>query len=126
MSALAKQRIESNHSMPISASRPALSINHQEELTKICAMLTNLAPWSEVHEAPSDDLGLASERPLELIQVVQVVPGHERDEVADGEAPAGRVHAPTLPAGGRQPPQVRERLLAPAAEVAQGLRRVVL
>ncbi len=38
-------------------------------------------------------LGLARERPLELIEVVVVVPGHEAHEVLDGHAAPGGVHA---------------------------------
>src|ERR671934_1010415 len=63
--------------------------------------------------------GLAVQRATELIQLIVVVPGQERDQHVDGEPPARRVLAAALPVGRLQRHEPRERLAAPPAELRQ-------
>ncbi len=79
--------------MPISASRPPLSINHQEELTKTCAMLTNLAPWSDsstVSQHIARHAVLSDDGEEALVGEPLVRRGPDDRDLADGRTEHGR------------------------------------
>src|SRR3989442_7792421 len=69
--------------------------------------------------------GLALQRALELVEMVVVVPRHERDEVVDRDGAARGVDTGALPLLGRESAEQRERLVATRAEGRQRQRRVV-
>src|SRR5207249_10964187 len=64
----------------------------------------------------SRESGRALERALELVQMVVVVPRHQRDEVVDRDGTAAGVHAGALPLLGGQRAEQRERLVAARAK----------
>src|SRR5439155_23477362 len=70
-------------------------------------------------------LGLAVQCALELVEVVVVVPRHERHEVVDRDRAARGVNAGARPLLGREGPEQGERLVAPLPEGAERLLHVV-
>ena len=54
----------------------------------------------------NDVSDVAFERPLQLVEVIVVVPRHHRDEAIDGDAPR-RMDTSALELGGREPPHER-------------------
>src|SRR4029078_8239715 len=70
-------------------------------------------------------LRLAREAPLELVQVVVVVPRDEADEVPDRHPPAGGMDAAPIQVLGAEAVEELHGLVAPRAKVLKGLARVV-
>src|SRR5437667_4088111 len=69
--------------------------------------------------------GLALQRALELVEMVVVVPRHERDEVVDRDGAARGVGASARPLRGREGAEQGQRLVPPCAECRQRQLRVV-
>src|SRR5260370_23024923 len=79
------------------------------------------AGWPPSESPPAADPALraALQGALQLIEVVVVVPRHQRDELPDGHAALHRVDRAAVPGLDREPTQEAERLLPTPPERAQ-------